>query len=392
MHTSRHPILDAYGRIHPNERYPNGAVTHVTAPFCVETPMPFSSRRQSRWAFATRQSFARRWARMGVSGLPETKHGSHNQASHGRRGPRGQAALGAYRSARASGASIAEARAAARDVSANYATQQRLANIAQQLGGDISANHRRSLEAERSRLQSEMEQRAQRTPAAGHIAPLAPTVTGRQRESPLFDARWEAESRRRKAAFEAARAARAKAEADKEAFFRHQVGTPPPEPPKPVVVPRAVAPVLTSPSAPDTPARIAALEAATTRVTMPQPGWNAPISDKQASYLTSLATRAKANATPGSPQAKLAQAIIDRAQASNHQMTKWEASQLIDAMQEPKPLSTLLHAGITRIQQRRTGEASAPTRADALWALASVRGSLIALQLSADADAEGLPF
>lgn len=111
------------------------------------------------------------------------KHGKHDQRSHGRRGPRGRAAAAAYRAARAGGASHAEARAAANDVSRSIAIRQRSANIDKQLEGHLSDKQRASLLAEQRRLNGEQDRimgrmsAAQRTEAMS--ADVAPTVRGR---------------------------------------------------------------------------------------------------------------------------------------------------------------------------------------------------------------------
>lgn len=118
---------------------------------------------------------------MGETQKMWTKHGAHDQSSHGRRGPRGRASAGAYRAARAGGASVEEARAAARDVSEVHTARQRMANIDKQLEGGVSDSRRASLQAERQRLQSEVDTRTARTPAARDAGTdVQPTVRGRQ--------------------------------------------------------------------------------------------------------------------------------------------------------------------------------------------------------------------
>lgn len=113
------------------------------------------------------------------------KHGAHDQSTHGRRGPRGRASAGAYRAARAGGASVQEARAAARDVSAVYTNQQRIANIDKQLGGHVSAGRRDSLRAERARLEADTLARIDRTTAAVvGASSMPPTVRGRPAPTP----------------------------------------------------------------------------------------------------------------------------------------------------------------------------------------------------------------
>lgn len=120
-------------------------------------------------------------------GAYAVKHGSHDQSTHGRRGPRGRAAAAAYSSARAGGASIQEARAAARDVSHTFLAQRRLANINAQLGGGVSPKQRASLEAERARLQQDIATRVARTPAAGGVGAQAATSKPRQAPKPAGD-------------------------------------------------------------------------------------------------------------------------------------------------------------------------------------------------------------
>jgi hypothetical protein len=85
--------------------------------------MPFQSQAQWRWAFATDQEFAHRWAKMTPGGKRRfallakrkrttTKHlpGKHDQSAHGKPGRVGSAFRGAYSAARAGGASHVEAR------------------------------------------------------------------------------------------------------------------------------------------------------------------------------------------------------------------------------------------------------------------------------------------
>lgn len=126
------------------------------------------------------------------------KHGAHDQSSHGRRGARGRASAAAYRGARAGGASVQEARAAARDVSAIYTARQRIANIDKQLEGSVSERQRSSLAAERGRLNQDIETRTARVRGLGSAAmnagagdglgtarnaPVEPTVRGRRPKS-----------------------------------------------------------------------------------------------------------------------------------------------------------------------------------------------------------------
>ena len=84
--------------------------------------MPFQSQAQWRWAFATDQEFAHRWAKMTPGGKRRfallakrkrttTKHlpGKHDQSAHGKPGRVGSAFRGAYSSATAGGATHREA-------------------------------------------------------------------------------------------------------------------------------------------------------------------------------------------------------------------------------------------------------------------------------------------
>lgn len=128
------------------------------------------------------------------------KHGKHDQRSHGRSTARRAGARAAYSAARSAGASVADARRAASDVSAVFAAKQRLANIEKQLQGQVSEGQRTSLEAERTRLQSDIERRAARTPGAGNAAQQldwnAPIATVRGRRS-KEDREWDATMRTR---------------------------------------------------------------------------------------------------------------------------------------------------------------------------------------------------
>jgi hypothetical protein len=100
--------------------------------------MPFQSQAQWRWAFATDQEFADRWAKMTPGGKRRfallakrkrttTKHlpGKHNQADHGKPGRVGSAFRGAYSAARAGGASHVEARNQAKTAAEQVREQMR---------------------------------------------------------------------------------------------------------------------------------------------------------------------------------------------------------------------------------------------------------------------------
>ena len=111
--------------------------------------MPFQSQAQWRWAFATDQEFAHRWAKMTPGGKRRfallakrkrttTKHlpGKHNQADHGRKGPAGSAGRAAYIAARSGGASHREALDAGKRATGEVRQaeqQQRSVNRAAQL-------------------------------------------------------------------------------------------------------------------------------------------------------------------------------------------------------------------------------------------------------------------
>jgi 2'-5' RNA ligase len=124
------------------------------------------------------------------------KHGTHNQASHGRRGTGSAAGAAAYASARAAGASVADARAARRDVVVAHRNQQRIANIDKQLGGHVSPSRRASLQAERARLHADTAARAARTSGARDVTTPAPTVRGRQAPQPKAPARVQGDETR----------------------------------------------------------------------------------------------------------------------------------------------------------------------------------------------------
>lgn len=104
-----------------------------------------------------------------------TKHmpGGHDQRSHGRSTARRAAYRAAYSAARAGGASVAEARTAARDVSTAIANKQRMANIERELAGKVSDRQRSSLEAEHARLKQDAADRVSR---ASKLAPEAADV------------------------------------------------------------------------------------------------------------------------------------------------------------------------------------------------------------------------
>ena len=313
------------------------------------------------------------------------KHGKHDQSTHGRATARRSGMRAAYRAARSSGASLVEARHAAADVSAVHAAKQRLANIEKQLQGETSAQTRTSLEAERARLQGEVDRRVARTPVAGDVAMPQATVRGRQSQDPLFGADFQARQATLRERFDRQQANRQQQEQGREQFFRQQ--TPTTSVPVAARVKPATAPTpAPSPtSGINKPARYRELEGALERVKMPQAGWNQAASDKQKGYLGSLADRARLNTKENTPQRALADEIISANRAGR--LTKWEASQLIDAMNSPRPLSTL-------IEQSRGGVRSGggTDRWRALLSIPSFRTALINQTLASEASAEGLPF
>lgn len=328
----------------------------------------------------------------------EMKHGHHDQSSHGRRGARGGAYRAAYQSARSGGGSIADARAAGRDASTAIYNRQRMANIQQQLSGTVSDRHRRSLEAEHTRLKADTDKRMARLSpeARSHVenAAIKPTVRGRQDDG-LFGREYQERQRmlqekakqREQAQQDKPRQA---SDVERAGFINQQLRQSTPAESKPVIKPGASAPPTTplGNMAAAKPERYAHYEDATQRVKMPQPGWNAPVTERQQGYLNSLADKAIRGTPEGSPQRELANAIADASRSGK--LTKWEASQFIDAMQKPKPMSTLLiqsRAGI-RSKAEQSGEESWR----ALYALPSIRASLINYALRVDAEAEELPF
>lgn len=117
--------------------------------------------------------------------------GAHDQRSHGRSTGRRRAVQAAYRGARAGGATVAEARAFAKQVSRFGAVEQRLKNIQVQLGGHISDAERSSLQAERSRLLKEKGGLMLELSRSKHVdawqdaynqmGDMGPTVTGRKK-------------------------------------------------------------------------------------------------------------------------------------------------------------------------------------------------------------------
>lgn len=184
----------------------------------------------------------------------------------------------------------------------------------------------------------------------------------------------------------AARTAKEKTDAERQAFFDKQTPTASqPVAPKIVKQSRPITTDVSGAAAHEKPERYAELEAQTQRVKMPQAGWNQTMSDKQGGYLGSLATRAREGTKEGTVQRRMADELIGAAKSGK--LTKWEASQFIDAMGKPRPMSTLLQSARDGL---REGKEDAPWRA--LLALPNVRAALIDFALTQDAVAEGLPF
>lgn len=202
----------------------------------------------------------------------------------------------------------------------------------------------------------------------------------------LFGASYNARQREVQARADARERARAADQKTREQFFALQTGTVPPTAPAPKITPAKVAPATSSPAhGLSKSERHAELEALTDRVKLPQPGWNAQASDKQRGYLGSLLDRARLNTKEGGEMRALCDAVISANKAGK--LTKWEASQLIDAMQKPKPFSTLRDAALA---SGGGGQMDAPWRA--LLAIPGFRTGLISSILNREADAEGLPF
>lgn len=177
-------------------------------------------------------------------------------------------------------------------------------------------------------------------------------------------------------------------DAEREAFFKRQsearTTTAPISGPK-IVNRQQSAAVTTSHSADAKTARYHELEQSTQRVKMPQPGWNAPMSGAQKNYLGNLADRARLNTKEGTPHRAIIDEIIRMNKAGT--LTKWEASQFIDLMQNPKPMTRILESAKSGIHNSRSDD---PWRA--MLASPSFRYSLIGRTLNDEADAEGLPF
>jgi hypothetical protein len=126
------------------------------------------------------------------------KHGSHDQSTHGRSTGRRVASRSAYSAARAGGASVQDARLAAKATSEYLARAQRMENIIKQQAGYMSPAQRRSSEAELQRLANAQDTYLDRVPAhlQGHVndaisrAPVTtPTVRGRSDPRPAAAAR-----------------------------------------------------------------------------------------------------------------------------------------------------------------------------------------------------------
>ena len=143
------------------------------------------------------------------------------------------------------------------------------------------------------------------------------------------------------------------------------------------------------------------LEAATMRITGQTPKWmvRAPgaampgnmASEKQQSYVRSLAEKARTYTTPGQTLREVANGII----AGAPRMNAWEASVIIDTFRnEPKPLSTLLSqaqsaARTNRRYQREnlSFDKLPPKPGEALFGIPQLRELIINRVLEDDAKA-----
>jgi len=131
------------------------------------------------------------------------KHGSHDQSTHGRSTGRRVASRSAYSAARAGGASVQDARLAAKTTSEFLARAQRMENIIKQQAGYMSPAQRRSSEAELQRLANAQDSYLDRVPA--HLQPhvndaisrapvTTPTVRGRSAPRPAAATRQSGHS------------------------------------------------------------------------------------------------------------------------------------------------------------------------------------------------------
>lgn len=239
---------------------------------------------------------------------------------------------------------------------------------------------------------------AKGTPAqAPTIWPKDPK-TGRREDPGLFGASYQ--KRQTEVTARASARDQAKADAQKKQdeqaknqqrteFFQKQVPTAGQTAPK--ITPAKVLPpsgngAADLPGSVEKPPRIHELEQATQRVNMPQAGWNQPVTDKQKGYLGNLLDRASMNVKPDSPNRQIANDIIRLNKEGK--LTKWEASQFIDAMQKPTPFTAMRQAARDGIAGNDRPDA--PWRA--LLASPTLRQDLIAYQLNTEAEAQGLPF
>jgi len=177
---------------------------------------------------------------------------------------------------------------------------------------------------------------------------------------------------------------RAQERESRETFFASQVRGSAPAPTGAMIKPGSTKPVTGQQLRDALPERYQALASAAERVKMPQAGWNQPISEAQKGYLGSLAAKAHTNTAAGSAVRATADELIQRIP----KLTKWEASQLIDAMKQPKPFTTL----IARARNVLTGDSRFDDPGRALFALPGFRAGIINSVLNEQALAEGLPF
>lgn len=177
---------------------------------------------------------------------------------------------------------------------------------------------------------------------------------------------------------------RAATEQQRETFFRGQTPTTSTPQAARVSAPKPISAAVTTSAAAGhaVPERYQALDTASARYKAPQAGWNQPISPAQTGYLKSLTDKARANTKEGGQT----RAIADELSARMPKLTKWEASQFIDAMKQPKPFGTLMD------KARAALEGGGESPGQALFALPKFRATLINTILHDQAIAEGLPF
>ncbi len=324
------------------------------------TTKPFTSRRQQRWAFANKKKFAKRWANETPSfaALPEQKDAGMVAGAQ-LSGPGGLMAtpgMGRRRWGRRLKIALKAQTASDRAMFAKMGK-----------GGGSKGGGAKS-----PTLWEKNPKTGKRDPQMGlaHENLFGPSYRARQTE---VKARGETRDRNR-----------AQQKPERETFFRAQTSSV--SAPKAPKITAATASAQTSAAhGLNKPERYRELEGATERTKMPQAGWNQSASDKQKGYLGSLVERGRLNTKEGGEARALADAIISANKSGK--LTKWEASQLIDAMQKPKPFGSLLIAARGGV---RDGNSESPWRA--LLAIPSFRTSLINFTLTQEATAEGLPF